>query len=244
MQYPIIDLITSAYINNGWTGLDIPQTINYEPIQLGSGDPTPTNVRPILPATILNIGGTNVPVYGGTLNTTTGVLTIDRGYRILDGNDGSTYRNNGQTENTTRAFVQIPDKANGLSNIISNMFYFDDFEDVIGRMTGRSTNNGVEFFLPATVPETVAGVMEWFAENKPTVCYELATFITYQLTQTELYYAIGIKDDIAHRLKLPLPHYFPHPVIDALQRAAAGTQTADDTEILQHYLTPLGIGGI
>ena len=52
------------------------------------------------------------------------------------------------------------------------------------------------------------------------------------------------KDDIAHRLKLPLPHYFPHPVIDALQRAAAGNQTADDTEILRHYLTPLGIGGI
>lgn len=52
------------------------------------------------------------------------------------------------------------------------------------------------------------------------------------------------KNDIARRLKLPLSHYFPHPVIDALQRAAAGTQTADDTEVLRHYLTPLGIGGI
>lgn len=49
---------------------------------------------------------------------------------------------------------------------------------------------------------------------------------------------------ISHRLKLPLPHYFQHPVIDALQRAAASTQTSDDTEILRHYLTPLGIGGI
>ena len=50
--------------------------------------------------------------------------------------------------------------------------------------------------------------------------------------------------DFPNRLKLPLLHYFPHPVIDALERAAAGTQTADDTEILKHYLTPLGIGGI
>ena len=50
--------------------------------------------------------------------------------------------------------------------------------------------------------------------------------------------------DIKNRFKLPMIHYFPHPVIDALQRAAAGTQTADDTEILRHYLTPLGIGGI
>ena len=50
--------------------------------------------------------------------------------------------------------------------------------------------------------------------------------------------------DIDKRLKLPMIHYFPHPVIDALQRAAAGNQTADDTEVLRHYLTPLGIGGI
>ena len=50
--------------------------------------------------------------------------------------------------------------------------------------------------------------------------------------------------DIKNRLKLPMIHYFPHPVIDSLQRAAAGTQTTDDTEILRHYLTPLGIGGI
>ena len=63
-----------------------------------------------------------------------------------------------------------------------------------------------------------------------------------EATQYEPYHVPDT--DIAHRLKLPLPHYFPHPVIDALQRAAAGTQTADDTEILRHYLTPLGIGGI
>ena len=69
---------------------------------------------------------------------------------------------------------------------------------------------------------------------------------SYILTVSEVakYINGAFSNDIAHRLKLPLPHYFPHPVIDALQRAAAGTQTADDTEILQHYLTPLGIGGI
>ena len=74
--------------------------------------------------------------------------------------------------------------------------------------------------------------------------YEVATPTTYQLTPTELINTIGIKDTIHHRLKLPLPHYFPNPVIDALKRAETGTQTADDTKILQHYLTPLGIGGI
>ena len=68
--------------------------------------------------------------------------------------------------------------------------------------------------------------------------------IEYGDTPTEYEPYSPSTTDIEHRLKLPLPHYFPHPVIDALQRAAAGTQTADDTEVLRHYLTPLGIGGI
>lgn len=50
--------------------------------------------------------------------------------------------------------------------------------------------------------------------------------------------------DIANRLKLPLPYYFPHPVIDALISAADGQHTDEEKEILRHYLTPLGIGGI
>ena len=50
--------------------------------------------------------------------------------------------------------------------------------------------------------------------------------------------------DIKNRLKLPMIHYFPHHVIDALISAADGQQTAEENEILRHYLTPLGIGGI
>lgn len=50
--------------------------------------------------------------------------------------------------------------------------------------------------------------------------------------------------DFPNRLKLPLPHYFPHPVIDALISAADGQHTEEEKEILRHYLTPLGIGGI
>ena len=50
--------------------------------------------------------------------------------------------------------------------------------------------------------------------------------------------------DIKDRLKLPMIHYFPHPVIDALISAADGQHTEEEKEILRHYLTPLGIGGI
>lgn len=50
--------------------------------------------------------------------------------------------------------------------------------------------------------------------------------------------------DIKNRLKLPMIHYFPHPVIDAIISAADGQHTEEEKEILRHYLTPLGIGGI
>ena len=52
------------------------------------------------------------------------------------------------------------------------------------------------------------------------------------------------ENEISKRLKLPLSHYFPHPVIDALISAADGQHTEEEKEILRHYLTPLGIGGI
>ena len=50
--------------------------------------------------------------------------------------------------------------------------------------------------------------------------------------------------DIFSRTRLPLIRYFPHPVIDSLQRASDGSMTADDVQVLQHYLTKFGIGNI
>lgn len=45
MQYPIIDLITSAYINNGWTGLDISTGKNlFNPNSLDHSWISPNNV--------------------------------------------------------------------------------------------------------------------------------------------------------------------------------------------------------
>ena len=50
--------------------------------------------------------------------------------------------------------------------------------------------------------------------------------------------------DIFSRTRLPIIRHYPYALIDALQRASTGAQTPDDTEVLRHYLTPLGIGGI
>ena len=128
-------------------------------------------------------------VYGGTLTINpdrTGTLVVDRASRILNGADGSTYRNNGHTNLTTQAYVEIPDKAFGVSNMISSLFKQATSTEAVYVMTGRRSANGVEFYLPADVPNTAAGVIAWFTENPNQLVYELDAPITYHLTATEV----------------------------------------------------------
>lgn len=243
MQYPIIDNLIYAYQRNGWTGLDIPETITYEPVQLGSGDPSPDNVRPILPATTLNIGGTDIPVYGGTLDVTTGVLTVDTVSKTISSVRISYVT---QLTNTTR-FLILDALVSGWYNrfIKCNRLKRNDYgTDEVGFSHGDESSNVFIKLDKSLGLTTVTQVDEWLSNNPLQFVYKLATPITYQLSPAELAAAIGIENDIAHRLKLPLPHYFPHPVIDALISAADGQHTEEEKEVLRHYLTPLGIGGI
>lgn len=46
-------------------------------------------------------------------------------------------------------------------------------------------------FLPVSVPDTVAGVQSWFAENVTQLMYPLATPITYHLTPQEITSLLG-----------------------------------------------------
>ena len=190
MQYHIIDLITDAYLNNGWTGLRItPSSANiwdeeWEPggYNLSNGNKeyaTRIRNKNLIPCS------PNTTYFGVNIAW---ILEYD-----INGTYLGIYKNGYNTTFTTGGNT-----------------YFLGLET--SSTYGQIYNNDVGINYPSTV----------------------TTYEPYAPPTT----------DIAHRLKLPLPHYFPHPVIDALQRAAAGTQTADDTEILRHYLTPLGIGGI
>lgn len=235
MQYPIIDLITSAYINNGWIGLDIPQTITYEPIQLGSGTPSPDNVRPIEGTYILGVG----TVYGGTLDVTTGVLTVDRAMADLGTWNWTMYNvpQGNLFRSPTVQNAELPyDGLNLLCShypIVKASMRTDNSVSVgsVGRIDVIDNSyEDVTSFKPA-----MSGVQ---------LVYKLITPTTYQLTEEEVISVLGERNDISPRLKLPMIHYFPYPVIDSLKRASEGTMTNKDREILTHYLTPLGIGGI
>lgn len=242
MEYPIIDNLISAYLINGWTGLDIPGTVTYEPIQLGIGDPSPTNVRPILPAKTLNVGGNIIDIYGGALDTATKTLTINKSIVYFGDLTWTFY----SAFHMFLASVPLQKTSYQKKGIASEYAFINEW------VTGPLWVNGDNVFtLQGTdknirVKSTSYNDADLFKTKNSNVqfVYELENPVIYQLTDDELYNAIGIKDDIAHRLKLPMLKYFSHVVIEALQKAAAGTQTADDEEILRHYLAPLGIGGI
>lgn len=200
MQYPIIDLITDAYINNGWTGLNLIESRNVFPVSMQSQS------RNGITFTVNN----GVIHCEGTATALTvismGSVTIQPGTYFVsgcpEGGSASTYR-----------------------------MYCSWGTNEIGNGTTRTFTSETNVSLSIAIASGI------------TVNFDYKPFITTSENHEFEPYSEQ-KNDFPNRLKLPLPHYFPHPVIDALQRAAAGTQTADDTEILQHYLTPLGIGGI
>ncbi len=180
--------------------------VGIAPVQSGSGVPSPNNVRPIsgwtgvtisqsgedtsdpetLPISWQSEAGT---VYGGTLDVTSGLLTVTHGCVVLNGN--ANIRTNGITANTSRFVVNISGKAFGRNNFISDRFSYST-GDVVGSVTGRDASNLCEFLLPASVPQTVADGKAWFGSNPTQLVYELAAPVTCQLTPAEVKTLLGV----------------------------------------------------
>ena len=180
------------------------------PSQSGSGDPSPDNVRPISGFTGVNIyhesaydagaspkyaitwqteAGT---VYGGTLDVTTGVLTVDRAFDVFDGSSdenwayyavaqGNMFRllNYSAMKTTTDIIPAISDKFKTVKQTIRTN----------GTMSSGAGTSHVDFIFDGA--NSLAEWKEWLAENNVQFCYELATPLTYQLTPTEIQMLLG-----------------------------------------------------
>ena len=171
-----------VYRSTNAGGVD-PTKINHVQIELGSA----TAYEPYNGNTYtIQLGQT---VYGGSLDVTNGVLTVDRA--IITYNGTESMQTNGQTANTSRFYIAVSGKANGTTNLISNRFSAEITTDTIGRVSGRASSNGIEFFLPASVPQTIQGAKDWFTANPTQICYELATPQTVQLSPTTVQMLLG-----------------------------------------------------
>ena len=133
--------------------------------------------------------------YGGTLDLTTGVLTVDKESITIDGNTPvwSTY-NNPQAQGLTFS-IGLDNKALKISSS-----YCDKFKnagnvsiwDYDVRGVCADNRNQARLFFNAFEPVADLNAWKaWIAENNLQVVYELATPVTYQLTPTEILSLIG-----------------------------------------------------
>lgn len=228
MQYPIIDNLINAYLKNGWTGLELTYGKNLIPFSNKDNITWATDwINPV-----------NFPGFSDFINTLdNGQYTFSCDFEVYE---------------VLSIFTSETATARAGNVVIHPGNYSNYGYEITRQQALENYSNNI------VVTFTKSGLIEHFysyglgrdfdTDGAPKGQLGKARFYNMQIekgTQATPYepYAPPTTD-IKNRMKLPVIHYFPHPVIDALQRAAAGTQTADDTEILRHYLTPLGIGGI
>lgn len=206
-----------ASFEDGANGMPIKAlTVNIEPVQSGSGDPSPTNVRPISGWTRCNIvvsptsdaqdGNTyNITfpteagtVYSGTLDVTSGVLTVTHKYKVFDGTEQfAQYTNTGTTQRY--GYTADDAKSNVKFSVVSNAYKSDNgfvtaggVIDIYNNCIG-GFNKTVRFAVPyATANDFKAELAAMFSIQTPVeIIYELAAPIPMQLTPTEVTTLLG-----------------------------------------------------
>lgn len=185
---------------------DVPMdscVVDIEPVQSGSGAPSPSNVRPISgwsevnvyvsptlsaqDATVYHVS-LGQTVYGGTLDVVSGVLTVDR---AIVGLGSLTWYYNAPIFNTPAS--ALPNKAQGNFNIISDNYATANSESTADmaneEIKGSSSTTNIyvrdDRFTDAT------SFKQWLANNGVKLVYELATAQTIQLTPTEVTTLLG-----------------------------------------------------
>lgn len=171
--------------------------VNITPSQSGSGDPSLSNPRPIsgyTQAVVTNTGSGKTfsatvdfptTIYGGTLNVTTGVLTIDRAMADL-GTLTYIFSSSGGNRFYTSGLANNIKKVEGSLNLLSSAYR------AVSSISTLYANNGCMWLSSGGNISFSAG-----GETNPTafktamsgvqLCYELATPVTYQLTPKQLY---------------------------------------------------------
>lgn len=124
-------------------------------------------------------------VYGGTLDVTSGVLTVDRAFRTFDGSENWETINQG-----LRYYGGFGGKAYSTKDV-SNMLTYATSDPTRNPNSYTFTVGG---FINVGVPYTVAEWKSLLATTNLQVVYELATPQTYQLTPQQVATLLGVNN--------------------------------------------------
>lgn len=196
-------------------------SVAVEPVQPGSGDPSPDNVRPISgwdavgiwnkpthdtttdPTVTIQLGQT---VYGGTLDVTGGTMTVDRRYIVADGVNirvSGGYGAGGPKWLPCIVLGSANKSVNDSSTIRASYLIstgnFQNAENSIGVGNGGSaiilhigTMQGTDGTHGYnSASEVHAAVNAYLQEHPLQICYKLATPIEISITPTQIATLVG-----------------------------------------------------
>lgn len=172
----------------------------FSPVQSGSGDPSPENVRPITGWTGVNVyhSGENTSdpttypvtwtsagtVYGGYVDLVSGVLVKTKEYILADGSITWSYLPSGGLSrfNTNPSVYSKGAAKNGSTATIRFNFFKSSSSALEYNGYVGSTGN-ILCYMPSDI-DTAAKFSTYLSEHNLEICYELATPEEYQLTPT------------------------------------------------------------
>lgn len=210
---PVISTSLSGSIVTFADGADMPLkalTVGIDYVQSGTGDPSPTNVRPITGWAGANIytsgADTSNPttysitfpssagtVYGGTLDVKSGVLKVDRAVIQSEDIVNLGILSSDATATVISVLFSQNDFPTAPSNAkaVSNRFSTAIASGIPGRMVVGT--NTLYLVLPtAELSEVTAdGVKQWLAANPTIITYVMASAVTYNLTPTDIHTLLG-----------------------------------------------------
>lgn len=208
-----------ATFTDGAAGMPMEVTVALDPIQAGSGDPAPDNVRPISGHSSVDVHHTGSTlsvtfptppgtVYGGTLTVNrdgTGKLVVDRGYYAFDGSEDwdtlanaeNLYYLNAQSYGN---FADVYLNATANDFAISNRYVQRTYAGIISSQNGQfaigspsATSISRRIYVKDTACATVDDLKASLATTPLQLVFRINTPITYDLTTEQVGQLMSVK---------------------------------------------------
>lgn len=162
--------------------------------QSGSGTPSPTNIRDLIPYTALDFTANGTvktftfgqTVYAGTLDVLTGKLSITHTHQTYNGSENWIISSTGNNY-----FLEI-----GISAMIENTIIANEFESIhrspnVNYIGIHNTSRFIQL-RPSAAELDLQAWKTWLNSNNLEVVYELATPITILLGGMEINTILGL----------------------------------------------------
>lgn len=193
--------------------------VNIEPAQSGSGDPSPTNVRPITGRTGCSVVRTDGAeesqtitiswqsaagtVYGGTIDIISGLLTVKSAFKQYTGEATERWAlsSSWNKENTIVAYsnvditdAYVPQGSNYMFITNCNFLPLKLYQELRNEDSiGITVTGGAKptIRILKTIATTISELQTYLASNHLQIVYELLTPVVYQLTPQQINTLLG-----------------------------------------------------